>query len=371
MLEQPDAAIVHRLGVAGHLIKGLNHECLRLNRRAIPPPAQFRIAPEPPQFLVRHTALLEGFHNGERRGVVERIEGVETLQREGEMGLRLAIVRCQPVFACLPEEKVHGFKVRRGHRQILEEKAASIEVQRVRRAGNIIPGLRHILLNTVVVFAHPVVQVRQGTERRGQVHIRVEVPQAAETRDDVQGDVIVAVAAGKPGPASVLELHLGQLLEQGRRLVVQPVGVEQDAHVAARLAFILRLPPPGRLLDQHGFEVLVFLQGRIQGGGIFPEVKHAADFGVAIRQMAGERVGIEPVKRLLAALVRKLHEIRQRQHRIPRRLRHHLHGQARVLQRRGAAGIEQLGKLKMLHRLAATRLAANRQRQRFGYIDAP
>ena len=103
-----------------------------------------------------------------------------------------------------------------------------------------------------------------------------------------------------------------------------------------------------------------FSSGLSRAGVRLPLIEDPPDLRIGVGDVRGQRVGVEPVEDLLAALVRILHQVGQRHHRVPRGLRHHLHGQALVMQRVRLAGLEQLGELELLGLRPA-----NRQRQRF------
>ena len=189
--------------------------------------------------------------------------------------------------------------------------------------------------------------------------------QAAETGGDVEGDEVIAAAAGEPRPLPVGELHLGELLEGAVDFVVHPVVLEEHADILARLAFVQRLPQPRGFLEHHAFEVLVFLERAVERGRVAPEIEDAANLGIGHGDAAGERIGVEPAEDLLGAFVRKLHEIRQRHDGVPRGLRDHLHGEALVAERVGDAGGLEFFEVEL-----ARAGIANGQRQRFGDEDA-
>ena len=105
----------------------------------------------------------------------------------------------------------------------------------------------------------------------------------------------------------------------------QAVLVEQNPDVAAGFGFFLGVADPRRFFQDDGLHVLILFERAIERRGVLPLVEHAADFRVAGGNVPRQRVRIEPVERLLRALVRVLHQVRQRHHRVPRRVRGHLY----------------------------------------------
>ncbi len=63
LLEQPDFAILDRLGIFTDFGKRLDHHRLRFDRCPIPPLRPFRIAPVHPHFLTRLGSFLDRFQN--------------------------------------------------------------------------------------------------------------------------------------------------------------------------------------------------------------------------------------------------------------------------------------------------------------------
>ena len=59
LLEQPHLAFLHRRGVARHFRERFNHQCLGLDRRAIPPPALALVRPIPSQLRTVQRTLLQ------------------------------------------------------------------------------------------------------------------------------------------------------------------------------------------------------------------------------------------------------------------------------------------------------------------------
>ena len=153
------------------------------------------------------------------------VESVETFQRNGEVALRLAAVHLEPVFAPLVEKELDRFLAGRSHGLFLQEKAAAIEIKRVRGAWHVVLRFRPFLY-LAVVFVHPVVQPVQRADGWLDVEVCAKVTEPAKTGGDVEGNVIVAAPAGEPGPRTVGQLQLGKLPQRVFRFVIQPVVIE-------------------------------------------------------------------------------------------------------------------------------------------------
>ena len=82
-----------------------------------------------------------------------------------------------------------------------------------------------------------------------------------------------------------------------------------------------------------------FSSGLSSAGVFFHWSKMRRILGSLLAMMPGQRVGVKPVEDLLGALVGKFHQIGQGQHRVPGRVRDHLHGEALVRERVGTAGL--------------------------------
>ena len=190
--------------------------------------------------------------------------------------------------------------------------------------------------------------------------------QAPEPGGDVQSDVILPPPAGEPGPGTVGQLHFGKLLQGPVGFEVEPVVVEENPDIPARLAFGLRLAQPGGFLDQHALEVLIFLERAVERRRAAPLREDAVNLRIGVGDVARQGIGVEPVESLLRAFVRILHQVRQRQHGVPGGIRHHLDGEALLAQRGGLAGLEKPGELEPLRRRTA-----NRQGQGFGEENLP
>ena len=99
LLEEPDPAFFDRLGVFHDFVEGFDHEGLGLDGGAIPPPVQLRLAPEHAQLFIGHAAFPDRFHDVAGSGIVEGAGGVEAVQRQGKMALRLAVRHLEPMGA--------------------------------------------------------------------------------------------------------------------------------------------------------------------------------------------------------------------------------------------------------------------------------
>ena len=226
---------------------------------------------------------------------------------------------------------------------------------------------RLVLDDALVPLLDPAVEPAKRLDRLDDRHaLDAEMTQPRKAGRDVKRDVVVTAAAGHPRPAAVGVLSAAKLLEQALGLGVEPVFVEQNTDVAARLAFVFCLAHPRRLEQQQAFEFLVFLERTVECVGAFPEIEHAADARVGLGDVRRECVGVKPVERLLGALVRVLHQIGQGEHRVPCRVGGHLHGERLVLQCVRPAGRDQFLEAKF-----PRALVADRQRQRLGDEDAP
>ena len=188
------------------------------------------------------------------------------------------------------------------------------------------------------------------------------MPQPAEARGDIEADVLAWTAAREPWPQAFAELLL-------RRACASALADSSSK----------RLPSNSRptfLRDwlsvfawrTHGvsssitrLELLIFLQRAVERLRVFPKIENPPDFRIRAGDVPGERVRVKTIEDLLTALVRKLHQVRQRHHRIPRRLRCHLHGERLVAQ-----SVRLPESSSFLNSKLLRRLAADRQRQRFG-----
>ena len=216
------------------------------------------------------------------------------------------------------------------------------------------------------MLIHPGVQSVERSDCGSDVDIDAEMPHPAKAGRDVKRDVIVAAPAGEPRPGTVRQLHVDEFLQSALGFVAKPVVVKKDTHVFARLALVVRLSQPRRVFNGHALEVLVLFKRTVERGRVAPLFEHAMNLRIGAGDETRERVRVKPVERLLAALVWELHQIRQCHHRIPRRVRHHLHREALVLQRLRTAGLEQLREPEFF-----SRRTANRQRQRFRDQNPP
>ena len=159
---------------------------------------------------------------------------------------------------------------------------------------------------------------RRVREEVGVVGLREEV-QAREAGEDVERDVVGGGATREPGPASVAVALRAQLLQAARLLGVEAFAAEEVAEARAGGRFVLRVAHPRRRLQRDGLELRVGFERALErlGPGGLPGVEGRADARVGVRDEGAEGVRVEAAEGLLAALVRELHEVRERQHRVP------------------------------------------------------
>ena len=72
--------------------------------------------------------------------------------------------------------------------------------------------LLSVLENVSVGLVDPIVQTIERLDGEGGIYVHPEVPQPAEARRDVEGNVVVSASAREPRPRSVAQLHLPELL---------------------------------------------------------------------------------------------------------------------------------------------------------------
>ena len=220
--------------------------------------------------------------------------------------------------------------------------------------------------NVVIAFMHPSVESSESPHCRRNIDWNSQLSHPTEASHDVEGQILVVWTTGEPRPHAIVPLHLRQFTHRAIDFRFQPIFVKQNADVATRLRFSIRVSQPWRLLDHHRFDVLVFRQWRNEGFrlNIPPGIKHATDFGIAVGNVLSQVIGIQPIEGLLAAFIWKLHQVRQCEYRIPGRLRNHLHRKRLVLQRIRLARLQEFFEFKLLGRSAA-----NGKWHRFGDED--
>ena len=343
LLEQPNLAILDRFLVVHDLVKGLDHHGLGFDGSPVPPPGQFLISPEHAHFLVADRALLERAHDC-FGGIFVLAEALES---KGHVTLRLTVAQFEPILFGLSQVVVHGLLSIGVDLLLLEEEAAPVKVQGDGGRQMVIL-LLSVLEDVAVGLVDPVVQTVQGFDGQGGIDVHSEMPQTAEARRDVKGDVVVSASAREPRPGSVAQLHLLELFESPAFLVVETVVIKENTDVAAGLALVLGLPDPWSLHQGDRLQVLVLFQGTVQSLGALPLVEYPANLGIRIGDLTSQGVGIETVEGLLGTFMGKLHQVRQGHHRIPGRIGNHLYGEVFVLQSLRIARGHQLGKIELL-----------------------
>ena len=125
------------------------------------------------------------------------------------MCLRLAVGEPEPVLFGLAEEVVHGLLMLGVDRFVLEEEAATVQVQ-----GD--PGRQVVLVlalafdDFAVTLVDPFVQVAERLDGRCDVNVKPQVPHPSEARRDIQRDVVVVRTSGEPRPHAVVVLEFRQ-----------------------------------------------------------------------------------------------------------------------------------------------------------------
>ena len=222
----------------------------------MPPPGQFLVPPEHAHFLVAHRTLLERSHDGFGGLVIL----AEALQGEGHVPLRLAVAQLEPILLGLSQVVVHCLLGVGVDLLLLEKETAPVKIKSD-GGGHMIILLLSVLENVSVGLVDPIVQTIERLDGEGGIYVHPEVPQPAEARRDVEGNVVVSASAREPRPGSVAQLHLPELFEGPAFLVVEAVVVEEDAYVSAGLALVLGLPDPWGLHESDRLQVLVLFQG--------------------------------------------------------------------------------------------------------------
>ena len=194
LLEQPNLAILDRFLVVHDLVKGLDHHGLGLDGSAVPPPGQFLISPEHAHFLVADRALLERAHDC-FGGIFVLAEALES---KGHVPLRLTVAQFEPILFGLSQVVVHSLLSIGVDLLLLEEEAAPVKVKGDGGRQMIVLFLS-MLEDVAVGLVDPVVQTVQGFDGQGGIDVHSEMPQTAEARRDVKGDVVVSASARNQG----------------------------------------------------------------------------------------------------------------------------------------------------------------------------
>ena len=283
LLDEPDLAFAHGLLVLGNFVKHLDHHGLSLDRCAVPPPRVLGVAPEHAEFLGGETMLEDRRDDVGRRFLVG-----EPMQRDADVRLGLAVAQRQPILFALTDKVVECSLVRGRDRLVFQVKTAAVKVERD-GLGEVVFVQISLALESVVPLLNPVIEPDQCLDREADVHVLdSEMPQSCKAGGDVEGDVIVAAAAGHPWPATVRILRLGELVEQPLGIGVEPVFIEQDTDIPPGLTFIFRFAHPGRLEQEQALEVFVFLEWTVKCVGSLPQVKHASDARVGVGDVRSE-----------------------------------------------------------------------------------
>ena len=154
--------------------------------------------------------------------------------------------------------------------------------------------------------------------------------QLPEPRQHIQRDPLIRRPTRKPRPRPILQLQLIQLRQHPRRLRFQSRRIKQNPRIPPLLALLPSLPQPRGLLHHHRLQIPVLQQRALQRLRLHipPHIKHPPDLRITQRQMPRQHIRIVPVEGLLRTLMRKLHQVRQRHHRRPRRTTRQLHTQS-------------------------------------------
>ena len=218
--------------------------------------------------------------------------------------------------------------------------------------------------NVPVGLVNPIVQTVERLNGQGRIDIHPKMTQPAKTGGNVEGDVVIPPASREPGPGSVRQLHLLELLESPAFLVIETVVIKENAHITAGFTLAFGLAYPWSLHQCDRLQILVLFQGTVQCLGSLPLIEYATNLGIRIGDLTGQRVCIEPVKGLLGTLMGKFHQVRQCHYRIPGRIGNHLDGKVLMFDGVGIARRHQFLKVKLLG-LGSP----DGQRHRFGHKD--
>ena len=361
LLDQPDLAVINRLGIGIDVAESLDHHRLRLDRRLPPPPAfAFDVLPEHPLLFGDHRMFLQRAGDQGRHFLV-----AEAMQRERDMGAGHPAAERGPVLARLAGEVVEGDLAAGIERLVLEEEGPQVELERDRLVEVLLVAV--LRTDVLVALGHRGIERSQRFQSRGDVGFHAQRPQAREAGGDVARDVGVAATAGEPRPQAIATLHGGQFGERLLQLAVHVVVIEKQADAAARFRLAGRLTQPRRLFQHDAVDVGVLGQRTVERlPGRLPLIEDLAHLRIGFRDVPGEGVGVVAVEGLLRALVGELHQVRQRHHRVPCRLRDDLDVKEAAFQGLRSAAGEQLVEGEILYARVA-----DRQRHRLRDEDPP
>ena len=293
--EQPRLQPLDGRRVAGHLVERLDHDRLRLDRRARPaPPHRMRIAPPHP-LPVAHVEVQLAVEP--RAPLLEAIDDREcglsvagSLERNRQVPLRAAMVDLHPALLAHVEPPGVGLRRRAGEWHVFVEETAGVEREGADRREH---GLPH-LLRPVLFLDEPIVEPGDRSHRRLHVDLDAARPQPAEAGDDPERDRVARAPSREPRPATV---GVAERVEPGERrldLVRRAIGVEQERDPGPGLLLVHGLAHPRRLGEERSHEIRVLLQWALQGLRALPLFEHLRDPRVTGGEVPRERVGIQP-----------------------------------------------------------------------------
>ena len=184
--------------------------------------------------------------------------------------------------------------------------------------------------------------------------LRQEV-EPREPRLDIERDAGRGRSAREPRPKPPATPREPQLLKALFLLVRQTVGGEEFAKPRAGCAFVCRLTDPRRRFKRNRLEVFIRLKRALQrfAARRLPRVERGADARIGVCDVLPQRIRVVAAERLLAAFVRELHQVRKRQHRVPRRTRHGAYCEILVADRLGPFARQQVLEPERLRRVTA------------------
>ena len=332
----------------GHLAERLDDERLRRHRCGKHARREeVRNLPVHPKLFGEDSALLDRGHDllRERRlSAPLHRNRRKRLRLESEVGPLLPKVRDKLILRLL---------VLRGRDASEGMHVHPADVESVHAERNLVALLHEQTL--LDVLRHPAVERLCCRCKEAGIRNTRKVVEPCEAGEDVKRDVVRGRSAREPRPASVAVARKAQLLDAARLLVLEPILSEEIAKARTRGGLVLRLAHPWRLLERDRLEVFVRLKRTLQRlrARCLPFVEHRADSRIGVRDVRPERVRVVAAERLLAALVRELHEVGKRQHRVPRRTRHGAHREVLMADRIGTLARDEVLELERLRRVPA------------------